>query len=75
MPVTPVNLTVRLNPTRRRMARSMKRLMDIIAASDTKLYGRTPPVAFLPIFPTTDTALMQALQLVYDRLTLVAFPS
>jgi hypothetical protein len=70
----PVNLTVRLNPSRRRMAKSIRRLMDIIAKSDAKLYARNPPIAFLPIFPATDTALTAALTLVYNQLTDLLFP-
>lgn len=70
----PVNLVIHLNPTRRRFARSMKRLMQIIAASDAKLYARNPPVAFLPIFPTGDIALQAALVLISDRLTQVMNP-
>jgi len=52
----------------------MKRLMQIIAASDAKLYARNPPVAFLPIFPTGDIALQAALVLISDRLTQVMNP-
>lgn len=67
----PVNLFIRLNPTRYRMARSMRRLFQIIAASDAKLYAKDPPRAFLPIFPTDDMALQTAITTVNDRLFVV----
>lgn len=64
----PVNLTIRLNATRRRMANSMYRLIRIAINSDAKLYASNPPRAFLPIFPTDDAALQAALTLISDRL-------
>lgn len=69
----PVNLTIKLNPTRRRMARTTWRMFTIIANSDAKLYTRNPPKAFLPIFPTNDVALQAAITLIKDRLYEVVF--
>jgi len=65
---SPVNLTIKLNATRKRMAVSMRRLLQHITASDAKNYARNPPRAFLPIFPTDDAPLQAALTLVNDRL-------
>lgn len=64
----PVNLTIKLNPTRRRMVKSLRRLFVIIANSDAKLYNSPKPRAFLPIFPTDDPALQAALVTVNDRI-------
>jgi len=76
MPAPPAaNIIVKLALNRRRMAQSMKRLLDIIAASDQKNYSRNPPRVFLPIFPTDDATLQAALQTVYDRLTIVINPT
>jgi hypothetical protein len=61
-----VNLHVKLGPNRKRMAKSMIRLMDIIAASDQKEYARGK--AFVPIFPTTDSPLQGALTTVQAAL-------
>lgn len=70
----PANLTIKLAPSRRRMAKSQLRLFAIIAASDAKNYARNPPRAFLPIFPTDDAALTAAINLVKDRLSEVVYP-
>lgn len=75
MPPPPgVNLVIHLAPNRRRMARSMRRLLTIIANSDAKLASRDPAVAYLPIFPTDDAPLQAALTLIRDRLDLVIDP-
>jgi len=67
--VTGVQVTVRLAPERRRFAKSMIRLIDIISLSDLKLQnsGR----AGLLIFPTSDADLLAAVTLVRDRCTRV----
>jgi hypothetical protein len=67
----PVNLTIKLNPTRRRAAKSLKRLLQICLNSDAKLYARNPPKAFLPILPLADVALQAAVQTVIDQMTFI----
>lgn len=61
-----VNLTVKLNPARRVQAQSCVNLLRIIANGDQKLYARGK--AFLPIFPTDNVALQQALTTVNTQL-------
>lgn len=72
MPAVGANVTIKLAPNRRRMAKSMTRLIDIIYISDSKLYNRGK--AFLPIFPTTDDALNAAVALVKARCELILNP-
>lgn len=74
MPASPVNVLVKLSPTRKRMAKSMKKLIQIISNSDAKLYAKNPPKVFLPIFPTDNAPLMAAILLISDRLTAVLNP-
>ena len=75
MAIVVVNVLVKLAPSRRRFARSMKRLIQICANSDAKLYAAARPRAFLPIFPTDDVALQDALTLISDRCTAVLNPT
>ena len=72
MAIVAANLRIRLQPSRRRFAKSVVRIIEICIASDYKLYasGR----AFLPIFPKDDGALQAALQTVYDQAKLVLNP-
>jgi hypothetical protein len=72
MPVSPVNLTIKLGPSRRRFAKSQLRLFQIILTSDGKLYNSGK--AFLPIFPIDDPALNDAIALIEDRLRTVLTP-
>lgn len=75
MPTSPVNALVKLSPSRRRMAQAVIALIDSISISDSKLYNANPPRVFLPIFPTTDDALIAAVLLVKDRCTAVLNPT
>jgi hypothetical protein len=66
------NATIRLKPARRRFAKTLQRIIEIIEASDNKQYnsGR----AFVPIFPLDDAALQAAVLMVYDRAKFVQQP-
>lgn len=68
-----VNLVLRLPPDRRRIATSLKKLLQIAARSDAKQYasGR----AFTPIFPTTDAVLQTALTTVMNALNAAITPT
>jgi hypothetical protein len=68
----PATVRLQLPPERKRMAKSMLRLMDIIARSDAKAYARGKP--FAPIFPTDNATLQAALTTVYTQLVDVLSP-
>lgn len=70
MPLIPAHVT--LQPDRRRLAQSLYRGLIIAGQSDQKKYaqGKT----FLPIFPTDDAPLQNALTIVIAQLELVLTP-
>lgn len=61
--------TIKLPPARKTMARSMLTLFAHIATSDAKAASSGRPATI--IFPTSDTALLDAIALVQARLNAV----
>lgn len=59
-------VALKLTSDRRRMARSLYNLLQIIARSDAKLYARNVP--FTPIMPTSNAPLQAALTLVVNQI-------
>lgn len=72
MPAVGANITIRLSPSRRTMAKSCARLLEMITRSDSILYTRGK--GFLPIFPEDDPDLAAAVTLIRDRCLLVINP-
>lgn len=69
-----VNVVMKLQPQRRRMAlKCLQLVRDRIPASDNKKYAKGK--AFVPIFPTDNAPLNDALALIIAQLNAVIYPT
>jgi hypothetical protein len=68
----PVNVLITLSPSRKRAAKSLRKLLINIGESDAKLYAKGKP--FLPIFPNTNTELDAAILLIIGQVNAVIDP-